>query len=84
METFSNEYQQMMTRGLGIAQDKAAIIIITITIIIIVIIIIIIVTDEHQDDGEGRIFFSTNNITVNLIPFLLPIFSKIQNGRDFC
>ena len=81
METFSNEYQQMMTRGLGIAQDKAAIIIITITIIVV---IIIIVTDEHQDDGEGRIFFSTNNITVNLIPFLLPIFSKIQNGRDFC
>ena len=79
METFSNEYQHMMTRGLGIAQDKAAIITIT-----IIVIIIIIVTDEHQDDGEGRIFFSTNNITVNLIPFLLPIFSKIQNGRDFC
>ena len=34
--------------------------------------------DHHQDEDEGRILFSTGNITVNLIPYVLPIFSEIH------
>merc|ERR1719266_1526976 len=30
--------------------------------------------NQAKDENEGRIFFSTGNITVNLIPYVLPLF----------